>query len=286
MRKTHNFEHRLIFFQIFLLFVICGVGLLSFQLGYETDFINQYKDTVTLFGYGIYQHDSYFKAPIFIGSDATMLGLVVPLLLFALRLDVKHRTHQTRVLLTSLVGVVVYYATSIVFGVTYNSLFLLYVLLFTTSWITLLYLLRQPSFSVVSTQSTPLKVFLIMTSIALTFIWLMDIIPTLLLNTSLPLIEVYTTEITYVLDIGIISPLILISLYLDKKQDSLGKAMIMMILVLCVVMGVMLPVQTLFQLAANIIIPIPVLIIKVGIFVLLAVFALYFSIQVYTKELL
>lgn len=114
----------------------------------------------------------------------------------------------------------------------------------------------------------------------------MDIIPTLLLNTTLPLIEVYTTEITYVLDIGIISPLILVALYLDKKQDSLGKTFIMMMLVLCVVMGVMLPIQTLFQLAANIMIPIPVLIIKVGIFVLLALFATYYSIHVFTKELI
>lgn len=86
MRKKLNFEHRLVLFQILLLLVITSVGLFSFQLGHEIEFINQYKDTVKLFGYGIYQYDSYFKAPIFIGSDATMLALVVPLLLLVLRL--------------------------------------------------------------------------------------------------------------------------------------------------------------------------------------------------------
>jgi hypothetical protein len=66
-----------------------------------------------------------------------------------------------------------------------------------------------------------------------------------------------------------------------KKKDGLGDVVLAIILTLCGVMGVMLPVQTLFQLFAGIEIPIPVLVIKVGIFVLLSIFATYFNVKLY-----
>jgi hypothetical protein len=50
---------------------------------------------------------------------------------------------------------------------------------------------------------------------------------------------------------------------------------------LCGIIGVMLPFQTLYQTLAGIETPIPVLIIKVGIFVLLAAFATYFNVKYY-----
>lgn len=50
-----------------------------------------------------------------------------------------------------------------------------------------------------------------------------------------------------------------------------------MILQVCTAVGIMLPIQTIFQLAAGISIPIPALITKVFIFVLLAVFAVFFD---------
>ena len=48
-----------------------------------------------------------------------------------------------------------------------------------------------------------------------------------------------------------------------------------MILRVCIAVGVMLPIQTIFQLAAGISIPIPALATKVFIFVLLSVFAVF-----------
>ena len=98
---------------------------------------------------------------------------------------------------------------------------------------------------------------------------------------SLSLIEVYTTEITYVLDMGVISPLIFICLFLLKKKDGLGDILLAIILKICEVIGVMLPIQTLFQTMAGIKIPIPALVTKLGIFVVLATFAAYFNIKLY-----
>lgn len=78
--------------------------------------------------------------------------------------------------------------------------------------------------------------------ISLFIAWFPDIVTSIINRTSLELIEVYTTEITYVPD-----------------------------------MGIMLPIQSVFQLFGGISIPFPALITKIFIFVILAVFAVYFE---------
>lgn len=90
-------------------------------------------------------------------------------------------------------------------------------------------------------------------------------------------LEVYTTEITYVLDMGIISPLISITYYLIRKENFVGYILLCMIFKICMCIGIMLPTQTIFQLLAGFSIPIPALITKGLIFVVMALFATYFE---------
>lgn len=287
MNKKFKTEHRLVLILVVLLGIITVAGLLSFQLGYDFTTVNHYGDTITMFGYGIYAHDSFFKAPIFIGSDASMLFVVLPLLLWVMISDIKQSTTRSKLGLASLVGVVLYYATSIAFGITYNALCLVYIALFSISLFTFIMMIRSLDLKSISANARPIKglnVFLIITGIALFGIWLMDIIPTWFSGESLLLIETYTTEITYVLDMGIIAPMIFVALHLIKKQDGLGDVLIVMTLTLCVIMGLMLPIQTIFQLVAGIIIPIPVLVIKVGVFMVLAMFASYFNVKVFAQQ--
>ena len=56
-----------------------------------------------------------------------------------------------------------------------------------------------------------MKVFLVLSGFSLFVAWLPDSIQTLINDSPLALIEVYTTEPTYVLDMGIISPLMFIT---------------------------------------------------------------------------
>jgi uncharacterized membrane protein len=244
---------------------------------------NQYGQNVKMFGSGIYANDSYFRAPIFVGSDLTMLILVLPLLVVGFIRNVMARSMKSKLFLASILGVVLYYAASISFGITYNSLHLLYILLFSASLFTMIQTirdinpdkLRASQKMILPTRGITL--FLILSGIALFIAWLPDIIPTIINGTPLPLIEVYTTEITYVIDMGIISPMMFLCLYLLKKKDGLGDVVLALALTLCGVMGIMLPIQTAFQLLAGIETPIPVLVTKVGIFVLLAIFATFFN---------
>jgi hypothetical protein len=64
------------------------------------------------------------------------------------------------------------------------------------------------------------------------------------------LIEVYTTVVTYVLDMGVIGPVAMICLYLLKKRSGMGYILLEMLLTVCIIFGVMLPIQTAFQAAA------------------------------------
>lgn len=272
---------------ILLLIVITIAGLASFRTDKSFEITNQYGDIVKIFGNGIYAHDSYFKAPILIGSDLTMLFLVVPMMIIALIAEIKNRTMKSKLFLTALTATVFYYAASIAFGVTYNSLLLAYIALFSCSLFALIILVKNIStvdlrkIQKWNLPSKGLSVFLLLTGIALFIAWLPDIIISLLNGKSLTLIEIYTTEITYVLDMGILSPLMFICLFLLKKKDGLGDIVLAIILLLCSIIGVMLPIQTLFQALAGIEIPVPALITKIGIFVVLAAFATYYNTKLY-----
>ena len=123
-------------FQILSVFIIL-LAIISSSLGlfYKTDgqsfdFINQYGGIVKIYGNGIYKNDSYFMASIFKGTDCTILFLAVPLLIIALILNIKNDTVKTKLLLTAIIALFVYYSASISFGVVYNVLHLIYIALF------------------------------------------------------------------------------------------------------------------------------------------------------------
>src|SRR5215471_3571168 len=112
MNKTFHIISAVI---IFLAIITSGLGLFFTTEGQPFDFINQYGDTVKIYGNGIYKNDSYFMAPIFKGTDCTILFLTVPLTIIALVLDIKNNTLKTKLFLTALTALFVYYSASISF---------------------------------------------------------------------------------------------------------------------------------------------------------------------------
>ncbi|MEN6460172.1 MAG: hypothetical protein ABFC94_02220 [Syntrophomonas sp.] len=286
MEKANNKAlYSLAFIIVILGIVVTSIGVFYTTGGEAFEVTNQYGDIVKIYGDGIYAHDSYFRAPIFRGSDFTILFIAVPLLIIALILDIKRTSLRSRLFLTSVISIFVYYSISIAFGVTYNSLHILYIIFFSACFFALIVAMVGINYKEVEksiTQTLPYKgiyTFLALTGVALFVAWLPDIISALISKRSLAMIEVYTTEITYVLDMGIISPVVFICLYLLKKRNGMGYVLLFMLLTVCMIMGIMLPMQTLFQLSAGIHLPLPALITKDASFVVLAIFALYFNIR-------
>ncbi|MCR4954466.1 MAG: hypothetical protein K6A43_10375 [Treponema sp.] len=260
---------------ILLLIIVALCGILSLDFSNAWSYINQYGDEVKLFGSGIYKDDSYFKAPIFIGSDLCVLFFLVPLFVISLIKDLRASTDKTQLRLVSIEAISLYYVVSLCIGVKYNRIFVLYVILFSLLFFTLIKRMRDLS---ANNYSFELKksdaAFLIFSGISLCVAWWPDIIPTILNGTSLSLIENYTTEPTYVLDLGIISPLCFISLILLRKKDSFGVVLYAILLQSIIVVAVMMITQSAVQFASGAEIPLPALVSKSIIFVILGLFAL------------
>jgi hypothetical protein len=272
-------------FVILLAVITSGLGLFYTTGGQPFDFINQYGDTVKIWGDGIYKNDSYFMAPIFRGTDCTIFFLSLPLTISALILDIKNNTPKTKLFLTALSALFVYYSASISFGVIYNVLHLVYIALFGCSFYALIIgfiLLKNYSINnLLKIINKRLKVFLVFCGLSLFVAWLPDIITSIINKKSLELIEVYTTQITYVLDMGIISPLIFICLYNLWKNNNIGYILLGIILTILSIIGIMLPIQSIFQIKAGIDLPFGAVITKVGIFVILALISLFYEIKLF-----
>jgi len=86
-------------------------------------------------------------------------------------------------------------------------------------------------------------------------------------------------NITYVLDMGIISPLVFICMYNLLKKNDIGYILLGLCLTLLIIIGIILPFQTIFQVNAGIELPLEAIITKVGIFIVLAVFAVFYNIK-------
>lgn len=263
--------------------IITICGILSMNFEYAHDFVNQYGHTVKIFGYGIYANDSYFKAPISIGTDFCILFVLVPMFLYTYMQYQKKADMICEIKLISVYAVAFYYAASIAFGVTYNQIFLIYVLLFTCSLFGMFSHIRSVNVGQKITATKGLQAFLIISGIALIVAWLPDIISAMLKGGTLPLIGVYTTEITYVLDMGVISPMCFVCLYLMKKNDSLGVVLLAVLLKACIIVGIMVVPQTICQMLSGVELPLPALLTKVLSFVALGGFALYFNHRMYQE---
>jgi len=270
---------------ILLAMVSSGMGLFYTTGGQSFDFINQYGDIVTIYGDGIYKNDSMFMALIFRGTDCAILFLIIPIAIVSLLIDIKNNSKRTKLFLTSIIVSFLYYSASLSFGVVYNILHLVYMAFFGVSFFTLIIgfnLLKNYTINKTSkTLTVGLTIFLVFLGLSLFIAWLPDVISSLINRKSLDLIHVYTTNITYILDMGIISPLIFICLYHLKKKNDIGYNLLGIILTFLIMISLILPVQTIFQISAGIDLPLEVMISKVGIFVFMGILAVFFNLKLY-----
>ncbi|MBQ8614161.1 MAG: hypothetical protein IJ416_08120 [Ruminiclostridium sp.] len=284
MMRNLKAIHILSALAVILLVITTLCGVLSWDNSKSFDAINQYGETIKMWGSGVYARDSYMKAATFIGSDMNVLVVGVPLTVVFLIKDLKNRSKKSHLLLVSVLAWVLYYAVSLCFGVTYNMLFLAYTALFICSFfafITGIYSISKEQFNVPDfLTGKAYTIFLVLSGISTFIAWFPDIISSFESGT-LGLIEVYTTEITYILDMGIISPAAFICLYLLKKRNSFGVVLLSVLTIGIVIVGTMMIFQTGHQIAAGIDIPVPVLITKSLIFLLLGIYAAILARKLY-----
>lgn len=282
-----NTIHSLSFIIAFLTLVVSGAGLFWTDGGMSHTVKSPYGNIIELYGDGIYKNDHAFLAPIFRGTDCVMFFISVPILLWLTYVDKKKNSFPSLLRLVSFLFVVVYYAFNLAFGVIFNPLHLVYTVFISLSSFTLVLGIKSLSdqyasgFSTTFRATRGLRIFIITSGIALFVAWLPDIIGAHIADKPLTYLENYTTSITYILDMGFISPLLFLSLYLIGKHPFYGTCLLSMLLFLSMMIGIILPFQTYFQIQSGIDVPIPELVTKVLMFLILSVFAIYFNRKLY-----
>lgn len=268
---------------ILLAITTASVGLFWQDDGQAFYVENVNGDTVKIFGNGIYAHESYFKAPIDKGTDAIILFIVVPLFIITVLLYNKNLL-KIRLLYLGLLSCILYYSASIAFGVAYNMLFMVYILLFSACLFT--FIIGISSFEykrikdsiMIKLPNKSIAVFLVLAGLSV-FVWLIQIIGSLKTGNPPGVIGINTTEPTFVLDIGVIAPLAFYSAMLVSKREPVGYLLAIILLTLNAIIGLIVISQTIFQYIYGVIISIEEFIPYVVVFVVMSSIAIVLNIR-------
>lgn len=256
--KTHPILNWLIPMIIGLAIIAAGIGLFWPNSGSPFTFTTLHGEDVQMYGQGIYQNDTYFKAPIQRGTDFVALFICLPLLVVSFW-RYRQGSLRGRLLMLGALSFFFYYGASLAFSAAFNSLFLIYTALFSASFFALAYALTEIDLAVLSAHISPgvprrgMAVFMIVAGLGTCFIWLSEIIgPITRGQLPVEILGPYTTLITHVLDIGIIAPVaILTGVYLLRRAP-VGYLLAAAMLTLCSLIGAVVISQTIFQTMAGI----------------------------------
>lgn len=281
MKKQPGIVNLLLSLIIFLSLASSAVGLFWQEGGQPFDFTSIHGASIKIYGQGLYKFDTYFKAPIFRGTDAVTLFIAIPLLIVGMVLS-NRGLLRGRIFLAGILSYFLYVSASLSFGAAYNFLFLVYIILFSTSFFTFVTTLSSFDLQSLPAHFSPrlprrfIAGFLFVEGLSV-FVWLIDIISGLTTGQVPAGLAHYTTDITAVIDIGIIPPAAYLAGILMLRRSPLGFVLAPILMILNALVGMMVLVQTIFQSMAGITLSTGQVIAYVGIFVTTSLFAIYLT---------
>jgi hypothetical protein len=131
--KNKKAIHLLVYLITILSIGAASYAIFSNQGAGVYEYRSIFGKTVSIYGRGLYKHDSVSMAAQAIAQDYVTLFLGVPLLILSLYLSRKGRL-KGQLLLTGTLGYFLYTYASYSFLSMYNSLFLVYVILMSASF--------------------------------------------------------------------------------------------------------------------------------------------------------
>jgi len=222
-------------------------------------FTTLHKQTIEIYGRGLYQYDTHLIAVGYRVGDAFTLLVAIPFLLISQWLY-RRGSLRGKVLLTGSLLFFLYNYGSLAIGAAYNNLFLIYILLTLTSFLgaaSLLLSFDLTTFPSLFSERVPLRSisnFFMVSGIALFCIWLLlSILPALLAGGVPPELASYTTIITFAVDMGIIAPVLASAGILIQRREPLGFVLASVLLVFIDVLGSALLVMGISQRAAGLV---------------------------------
>lgn len=231
--------------------VYAGIGLFSTGGEGPFDFTTLHGQSVEIYGQGIYRNDASFKAPILRGTDAVTLFVCVPVLLLAVAW---YRRGSLRggLLLTSILAYFLYNSASLGFGAAYNNILLLYIASFSLSFFALVLAFRSIDLETLGARTSSrlprfwIAIFLFVAGLSV-LVWLMDIVLALLESSIPPTLGPYTTEATYILDLGIILPTAYLAGILVLRRSPWGTLLASILITVNISIGLVVASQSIMQ---------------------------------------
>ncbi|MEZ4622486.1 MAG: hypothetical protein R2867_44260 [Caldilineaceae bacterium] len=214
-------------------------------------------DTVMIYGHGLYRYDTIFVGAANRGSDLVTLGLGIPLLTYATLRYWRGSLRGGLLLLGTLVYFLYLYS-SYALGTAFNPLLPVYIALFSASLFAfvLLFGALAAQFSMEQLAADlphrGVAMFMFASGLATLVIWLQPLLSELAHNQLPAMLGVYTTKVTDVLDLGIITPATFIAGRLIWRHKPSGYLMAFSLLVLEMMLTPMIVAQTVSQWQAGI----------------------------------
>ena len=255
--KNKKAIHLLVYLITILSIGAASYAIFSNQGAGVYEYRSIFGETVSIYGRGLYKHDSVSMAAQAIAQDYVTLFLGVPLLILSLYLSRKGCL-KGQLLLTGTLGYFLYTYASYSFLSMYNSLFLVYVILMSASFFA--FTLAMMSFEVSKLnlffkEKLPVKLiggFLLFASFTFGMMWLGKIIKPLINHTPPEGIEHYTTLVIQALDLGFVVPIGFIAGILLIKRRPFGFLLGPMIIIKDITLLTALTAMVLLQLQAGV----------------------------------
>lgn len=228
---------------ISLTLIAAGTGLFWEDSGSSFAFSTLRGDTVQIYGHGLYRYDTILIAIGFKTGDAVTLLLAIPTLIFSLFL---YRRGSLRggLLLTGALTYLLYTYGSMAFGAAYNNLFLVYLALLSANLFGLIFALTSFNLKTLPKNFSHrlphrrMGIYLILSGAILIFIWLaLSILPALFTGKVPVEVWSYTTIVTFVVDMAIIAPALIIAGYMLLQRAPLGYLLASTLLVFIAILG-------------------------------------------------
>jgi len=238
--------------------VVAASGLIWRPSGTAVPVTTSRGQIAQVAGDGLYRHDTVFTAAGNTAVDAVVLSVGLPLLVTAW---VQHRAGSQRatLLLTGVLGYLLYVYANYALGVAYNPLFLAYVTLLSACLLGLIAGVVEADRTALATVASDPDVphrslsWYLLTCAAVTAgVWLQPLLTALLQGRAPDLLDVYTTPVTYALDLAVITPAAALAGLLVRRREPLGYLLAVPLLVTIMLLVPTIALSTAFQAAAGI----------------------------------
>lgn len=262
--------------------IAASIGVFYSNGGARFSVVSMYGYRVQMYGDGIYAFNSILTVANRLGADA--VGLVVAISFIGLTL-LKKMTPMAQIIRASMVIYLAYHSALLVFGITMNSLYFLYVICFAVSlFLAIIYVkellknLQIPE-ALRNKKMKGTGIFLILVGVITALLWGSTIIPVIINNTYGSLLGIQTTEATFGIDLSITCQVfIMCGIWLLKKKE-IGYKTAPLLLNIMIGIAILVISQRVFCAKLGIDIPIGALIGFIISFVIMGIISLYLVVK-------